>query len=147
MDSTISRSFSLSVAACVALFMAAAARDSAFAVHMMIFAGAGILAAFATANGLGFLKPSARDLASRYDDQLIRIGVILTVFWGVVGFLVGLVIAAQLAFPLLNLNFEWTTFGRSWTPWDQSEPRSSATPRAGTCVSSLLRPIPIEQTG
>ena len=112
MDSTISRSFSLLVAACAALFMAAAARDSAFAVHMMIFAGAGILAAFATANGVGFLKSSARDLANRYDDQLIRIGVILTVFWGVVGFLVGLVIAAQLAFPLLNLNFEWTTFGR-----------------------------------
>lgn len=112
MDSTISRSFSLLVAACAALFMAAAARDSAFAVHMLIFAGAGILATFATANGIGFLKPSARDLESRYDDQLIRFGVILTVFWGVVGFLVGLVIAAQLSFPLLNLHFEWSTFGR-----------------------------------
>jgi cytochrome c oxidase cbb3-type subunit 1 len=92
--------------------MAAAARDSAFAVHMLIFASAGILAAFATANGIGFLQPSARDLESRYDDQLIRFGVILTVFWGVVGFLVGLVIAAQLSFPLLNLHFEWSTFGR-----------------------------------
>ena len=112
MDSTISRSFSLLVAACAAMFMAAAARDSAFAVHMLIFAGAGILATFATANGIGFLKPSARDLESRYDDQLIRFGVILTVFWGVVGFLVGLVIAAQLSFPLLNLHFEWSTFGR-----------------------------------
>ncbi len=112
MVSTISRSFSLLVAACAALFMAAAARDSAFAVHMLIFASAGILAAFATANGIGFLQPSARDLESRYDDQLIRFGVILTVFWGVVGFLVGLVIAAQLSFPLLNLHFEWSTFGR-----------------------------------
>lgn len=37
---------------------------------------------------------------------------ILTVFWGVVGFLVGLVIAAQLAFSLLNLHFEWSAFGR-----------------------------------
>lgn len=53
MVSTISRSFSLLVAACAALFMAAAARDSAFAVHMLAFAGAGILAAFATANGSG----------------------------------------------------------------------------------------------
>jgi len=112
MDSTISRSFSLLVAACAALFMAAAARDTAFAVHMLIFAAAGVFAAFAAANGVGFLKPSARDLESRYDDQLIRIGVILTVFWGVVGFLVGLVIAAQLSFPLLNLHFEWSTFGR-----------------------------------
>jgi cytochrome c oxidase cbb3-type subunit 1 len=112
MDATISRSFSFVVAACAALFMAAAAHDSAFAVHMLIFATAGILAAFGSANGIGILKPTARDLASRYDDQLIRLGVILTVFWGVVGFLVGLVIAAQLSFPLLNLHFEWTTFGR-----------------------------------
>ena len=33
-------------------------------------------------------------------------------FWGVVGFLVGVVIAWQLAFPALNLDLEWTTFGR-----------------------------------
>lgn len=112
MDATISRSFSFVVLACAALFMAAAAHDSAFAVHMLIFAAAGVLAAFGTANGIGILKPTARDLESRYDDQLVRIGVILTVFWGVVGFLVGLVVAAQLSFPLLNLNFEWSTFGR-----------------------------------
>ena len=112
MDATISRSFSFVVLACAALFMAAAAHDSAFAVHMLIFAAAGVLAAFGTANGIGILKPTARDLESRYDDQLVRMGVILTVFWGVVGFLVGLVVAAQLSFPLLNLNFEWSTFGR-----------------------------------
>jgi cytochrome c oxidase cbb3-type subunit 1 len=112
MDATISRSFSFVVLACAALFMAAAAHDSAFAVHMLVFAAAGVLAAFGTANGIGILKPTARDLESRYDDQLVRMGVILTVFWGVVGFLVGLVVAAQLSFPLLNLNFEWSTFGR-----------------------------------
>jgi cytochrome c oxidase cbb3-type subunit 1 len=33
-------------------------------------------------------------------------------FWGVVGFLVGVVIAFQLAFPALNLGLEWTSFGR-----------------------------------
>ena len=37
---------------------------------------------------------------------------IATSFWGVVGLLVGVVIAAQLTFPLLNLDLEFTTFGR-----------------------------------
>ena len=47
-----------------------------------------------------------------YHEDVIRLFVIATVFWGVVGFLVGVVIAFQLAYPLLNLDLEWTTFGR-----------------------------------
>jgi cytochrome c oxidase cbb3-type subunit 1 len=58
----------------------------------------------------GWIKAPADE--SRYDDDLIRWGVILTVFWGCVGFLVGLFIASQLAFPVLNFNLEYTTFGR-----------------------------------
>ncbi|MCC6863570.1 MAG: cytochrome-c oxidase, cbb3-type subunit I [Rhodobacteraceae bacterium] len=49
-----------------------------------------------------------------YFDSVIRAGAIATAFWGVVGFLVGVVIAFQLAFP--SLNFEWAqpylNFGR-----------------------------------
>ena len=47
-----------------------------------------------------------------YNEAVIRLFVIATVFWGVVGFLVGIVIALQLAFPALNLGLEWTSFGR-----------------------------------
>ncbi len=47
-----------------------------------------------------------------YDDAVIRAGVIATVFWGLVGFLVGLLIALQLAFPELNFDLPWTSFGR-----------------------------------
>ena len=36
----------------------------------------------------------------------------MTVIWGIVGFLVGDLIAWQLAFPALNLDLPWTTFGR-----------------------------------
>ena len=112
METAFIRSFVCVLLAGVAILLAAAAHDTAFSVHMMIFALAGVIAAFGSAQGIGILQPSAHDLESRYDDQVIRWGVIATVFWGVVGFLVGLVIASQLAFPLLNLNFEWTTFGR-----------------------------------
>ena len=40
---------------------------------------------------------------SEYFDEVVRYGVIATVFWGVVGFLVGVVVALQLAFPDLNI--------------------------------------------
>ena len=47
-----------------------------------------------------------------YDDDIIRAFTAATVVWGIVGFLVGVVIALQLAYPVLNLGLEWTTFGR-----------------------------------
>ncbi|WP_372622847.1 cytochrome-c oxidase, cbb3-type subunit I [Falsiroseomonas sp.] len=47
-----------------------------------------------------------------YVEAPIRAFAIATVFWGVVGFLMGVLIASQLAWPLLNLDLEWTTFGR-----------------------------------
>jgi cytochrome c oxidase cbb3-type subunit 1 len=42
--------------------------------------------------------------ANEYFDGVVRAGVIATTFWGVVGFLVGVVIAFQLAFPQLNID-------------------------------------------
>ena len=47
-----------------------------------------------------------------YNDDIVRNFVVATVFWGVVAFTAGVVIALQLAFPVLNLDLEWTTFGR-----------------------------------
>jgi cytochrome c oxidase cbb3-type subunit 1 len=47
-----------------------------------------------------------------YQDDVVKAASIATVFWGVVGFLVGLVIALQLAFPVLNFDLPWTSFGR-----------------------------------
>ncbi len=49
--------------------------------------------------------------APRYNDDIVRLFTIATVFWGVVGFAVGLFIALQMAFPVLNLG-EYLTFGR-----------------------------------
>ncbi len=48
---------------------------------------------------------------SGYMDDVVRYGTIATMFWGVVGFLVGVVIAAQLAWPWLNIE-PWLNFGR-----------------------------------
>src|SRR3546814_12667310 len=47
-----------------------------------------------------------------YDDDPVRWGVIATIAWGVAGLAAGLFIALQLAFPVLNLGLEYTSFGR-----------------------------------
>ncbi|MGE5504279.1 MAG: cbb3-type cytochrome c oxidase subunit I, partial [Actinomycetota bacterium] len=50
--------------------------------------------------------------ATPYCEDVVKKFVLAAIFWGVVGFLVGDLIAWQLAFPALNLDLEWTTFGR-----------------------------------
>ena len=48
-----------------------------------------------------------------YNENLIKAGVIATMFWGIAGLLVGVIIALQLAFPVLNIEaFGFTNFGR-----------------------------------
>ncbi|MDH5489099.1 MAG: cytochrome-c oxidase, cbb3-type subunit I [Rhodospirillaceae bacterium] len=47
-----------------------------------------------------------------YNEDVVKKFVIAAAFWGIVGFLVGVVIAFQLAYPVLNLDLEWTSFGR-----------------------------------
>lgn len=48
----------------------------------------------------------------RYDNTIVKNFSIATVFWGIVGMLVGLTIAFQLFIPELNFNLQYTTFGR-----------------------------------
>ncbi|MFM2435983.1 MAG: hypothetical protein RL063_1966 [Pseudomonadota bacterium] len=50
--------------------------------------------------------------SATYNDGVIRQFSIMAVVWGVVGMLVGVVIAAQLVWPELNLGLPWTSFGR-----------------------------------
>ncbi len=47
-----------------------------------------------------------------YDDKIVRAYVLAITLWGIVAFLVGLIIALQLAFPKLNLGWSFTSFGR-----------------------------------
>lgn len=47
-----------------------------------------------------------------YDNAIVRNFIWATIVWGIVALVVGLLAAAQLAFPAMNLNLEFTTFGR-----------------------------------
>ena len=47
-----------------------------------------------------------------YNYRVVRQFAVMTVIWGIVGMLVGVIIAAQLAFPELNFDIPWLTYGR-----------------------------------
>ncbi|MDG2272751.1 MAG: cbb3-type cytochrome c oxidase subunit I, partial [Halioglobus sp.] len=47
-----------------------------------------------------------------YNYKVVRQFTIMTVVWGIVGMLVGVIIAAQLAWPALNFDTAWFSFGR-----------------------------------
>ncbi|MCZ8132421.1 MAG: cytochrome-c oxidase, cbb3-type subunit I [Steroidobacteraceae bacterium] len=51
-------------------------------------------------------------LAETYNDKVVRQFTLATVVWGIVGMLVGVVIAAQLLFPALNFDLPWLTYSR-----------------------------------
>ncbi|MBL8862934.1 MAG: cytochrome-c oxidase, cbb3-type subunit I [Planctomycetes bacterium] len=47
-----------------------------------------------------------------YDDAIVRLFVLATIVWGVVGLLLGVVVASQLSFFQMNLETSWFSFGR-----------------------------------
>ena len=47
-----------------------------------------------------------------YNYKVVRQFAIMTVVWGIVGMLVGVLIAAQLVWPALNFDIPWLSFGR-----------------------------------
>jgi cytochrome c oxidase cbb3-type subunit 1 len=52
------------------------------------------------------------DAASTYNYKIVKQFTIATVLWGVIGMLLGVFIAAQLAWPALNFDIPWLTYGR-----------------------------------
>ena len=58
------------------------------------------------------LASSAHHDGAEYYDDLVKKFVIAATLWGLAGFLAGDYIAWQLAFPALNWDLEWISFGR-----------------------------------
>ena len=50
--------------------------------------------------------------APSYEDGVVRAFSLAAVLWGVVGMAVGVIIAAQLAWPALNFGIPWLSYGR-----------------------------------
>jgi len=56
--------------------------------------------------------PADKVSAGTYSDGVIRAFALAAVLWGVVGMLVGVIIAAQLTWPQLNFDIAWLSYGR-----------------------------------
>jgi len=52
------------------------------------------------------------DIQSSYNDKVVRQFAIMTVVWGIVGMLVGIIIAAELIWPQLSMDLPWLSYGR-----------------------------------
>jgi len=93
---------------------AANAVDPRFGAHAWILA----IAAFAWLAGLLIWheesEPANRFDKTYYEEGVVKAGIVATMFWGIAGFLVGLIIALQLTFPNLFYfpDWGWTNFGR-----------------------------------
>ena len=99
----------LAVIALLAALAANGAQDAAYQFHAIIIT---LVAIGMFVYQLRHTNDPPKLVDTGYMDGVVRAGVIATAFWGLAGFLVGTYIAFQLAFPFLNLDLPWTTFGR-----------------------------------
>jgi cytochrome c oxidase cbb3-type subunit 1 len=104
----------VALAALAVLLAAAFAKDNLFQIHAIIIflvLASGTLLLFRRVQfaPAGKVFPSAD--TSGYLDGVVRYGVVATVFWGIAGFLVGVIVASQLAWPELNFG-PYLNFGR-----------------------------------
>jgi len=102
----------LGVAAVLALLATGLTDDSAFRFHGYILMAASVVAL--SAMTIGVANGRFRSDPKRYEDGVIRAGVIATMFWGVIGMTVGVLIAAQLSWPGIFYfpDHGWLNFGR-----------------------------------
>jgi cytochrome c oxidase cbb3-type subunit 1 len=96
----------------VALIEAARSPDPAMVIQAWTFAacmlGAGVFYLITYGGGI------PREERSGYADNVIKAGVVASMFWAIAGMVVGLLIALQLSFPNLFYfpDLPWTNFGR-----------------------------------
>jgi cytochrome c oxidase cbb3-type subunit 1 len=97
------------------IVVAAKAYTPEYAFHAYLFTAASVAAVFAIINRYydrpAEAPPMTIDGKPNYNMGPVKFATVAGVFWGIAGFAVGLYIALELAFPLLNFD-PWGTFGR-----------------------------------
>jgi len=94
----------------LSLFIAERSADPVMSFHAVVFAAFALAATtFLARKALSKTEEAAEGY---YADNVIKAATIATVVWGVIGFLIGDILAWQLSFPSLNLDLPWTNFGR-----------------------------------
>jgi cytochrome c oxidase cbb3-type subunit I len=100
----------------LSILVAAKTTSAPYAFHAWLFAAASAASVLAIFNRY-LDRPAAAPLAEvdgkpNYNFGPVKFSTIAALVWGVAGFLVGVIIALQLAFPTLNFDLSWISFGR-----------------------------------
>ena len=100
----------------LSIVIAAKAYTPEYAFHAYLFAAASVAAVFAIFNRFFDRSDEAGSARNRRQAELqhgpVKLATVLAVFWGIAGIAVGLWIALELAFPALNFDLSWISFGR-----------------------------------
>ena len=96
------------------LIIAGNAADPMMAAHAWIFFLLTVAGLMLTGFWAGSLNGRNPFNPAIYEDTIVKFGVAASMFWGIAGFLVGLIIALQLTFPGIFYfpDLGWTNFGR-----------------------------------
>src|SRR3974390_2799323 len=102
--------------ATISIFVAANAYTPEYAFHAYLFAAASAAAVFAIINHYydraAALPPMTIDGKPNYNMGPVKLATVAAVIWGIAGFTIGLWAALELAFPALNFDLPWLSFGR-----------------------------------
>src|SRR5947208_11340424 len=100
----------------ICIIIAAKAYTPEYAFHAYLFAAASAAAVFKIFDRYlerpAELPPLFIDGKPNYNMGPVKFATVAAVFWGIAGFTVGLYAALELAFPALNFDLPWITFGR-----------------------------------
>ena len=98
------------------IFVAAGAHTPEYAFHAWLSAAASIATVFAIVNRYyerpAQLPPLTIEDKPNYNMGPVKFATVAAVLWGIAGFSVGLWAALELAFPVLNFDLPWISFGR-----------------------------------
>jgi cytochrome c oxidase cbb3-type subunit 1 len=88
----------------------------AYAFHAYLFAAAAVAALYAVVNNYlkrpAALPPLEIDGRPNYNMGPVKFATVAGLLWGLAGLTVGLCIALELAYPVLNFDLPWFSFGR-----------------------------------
>jgi cytochrome c oxidase cbb3-type subunit 1 len=109
-------SMAFAALAFVSIIIAAQAHTPEFAFHAYLFSAGSIATVFAIVNRYYdrpvTLPASVVDGRPNYNFGPVKFATLASIVWGIAGFSVGLWAALELAYPALNFDLAWLTFGR-----------------------------------
>ena len=98
------------------IFIASKAQSPEYAFHAYLFASSSVATVFLIISRYydrpAATPPQTIEGKPNYNMGPVKFATLAALFWGITGFTVGLYVALELAYPILNLDLPWFSFGR-----------------------------------